>query len=72
MFFKSFEKTEENQNLNSFTEAAYGGGERGDVPRWKIWGMSLSLENWETAPPLEKIGAQEERAGTFPSVNFYC
>ena len=70
MFFKSFEKTEENQNLNSFTEAAYGGGERGDVPRWKIWGMSLSLENWENAPPPGKNRSARRESRNLPLRKF--
>ena len=45
------------------TEAAYGGG-RGDLRG--IRGKSPSLNNWgDIPPPLKKLGAQEERAGTF-------
>ena len=44
------------------------GGE-GDVP-CKIEGGIPSLENQGDAPPLKKLGAQEERAGTFQPFNF--
>jgi len=46
--------------------------ERGDVPAGKFGGCPSPWKIGRTPPPLEKIGAQEERAGTFHSVNFDC